>query len=107
MVMELYEVPAEQLEQHKRLNGNFNDFPPNWKKITVEAFAKSDYFSWTPVLFEYRQMLEKSEMVEARLNWMPSGLGYAIVNDYWGGTVQFFVFGTRDPNWLKGVDSSG
>jgi hypothetical protein len=102
-------------------NGGYNDFPPNWHEITPEQFAKSDFFGWHADIMEHRQMVPKTAgmkvlmrlkdgqegcAVTANLYWMPSGLGYSIVNDFWGGQIRLFKFGTQNPDWLKGIDSS-
>lgn len=99
----------------------YNEFPPNWHELSAEEFAKSTFFGWHPISFEHRQMIPRTPemdklmaykdgrlgtVVSATLWWMPSGEGFAIVNDFWGGTVRYFGFGERHADWLKGVDSS-
>jgi hypothetical protein len=115
MIREKHDLLPAENEAHQETYGGFNSYPPGWTEINAAGFAKSDYFGWTPVLIEFRQMFPKSpEMsvlmgpaaVSAHLHFMPSGQGYAIVNDYWGGTIRYFQFGTRRQDWLKGVDSS-
>jgi hypothetical protein len=111
MIKELYDLSQAEQADHRVSHGGFNNFPTNWEEIDAQTFAKSDYFTWTPVLTEFRQMIPTPrtglEMaVSAHLHWMPSGLGYSIVNDYWAGGVRYYRFGQKRANWLEGIDSS-
>lgn len=83
--------------------GGYNDFPPGWRKMTVDEFAKSIFFSQDPSFIENRQMLHKDPdgsfsrtqgpMVGAILYHFFDQTGIGIVSDYWKGTVSYFHFG--------------
>jgi hypothetical protein len=87
-------------ETHVRRNikekaGGYNDYPPNWREITLEDFAKSKFFMYYPVYNEVRQMLAPGQpMVRAQLFWYHDESGIALVNDFWAGTVKYFAFAT-------------
>jgi hypothetical protein len=121
MIKQSHDLTLAEHEAHEKHWGNYNAFPPGWREIKAAEFAKSDFFGWTPVLTQYRQMIPNTPelinlmrykdqapgvVVSASLSFMPSGLGYAIVNDFWGGTIRYFQFGEQKADWLKGVDSS-
>ena len=88
------------LDKHKEKFGDFNDFPPNWKEITEEEFARSSFFIYSPIHTEYRQMHlhDKSGVKDvynytpARLCFMSDGTGYGIQNDFQNGKVRYYKF---------------
>lgn len=88
---------------HQKQYGEFNDFPPNWRRLTEKQFAQSHYFTFSPVLVEFRQMnrhvttrvRNNEALVAAKLFYMHDNKGYAISSDYHGGYVRFFAFGCR------------
>jgi hypothetical protein len=89
------------LEQyaHRQQFGGFNDFPPNWHEISEAEFAKSSYFTYSPMLREFRQMKNRGDhnepMIGAHLHWMHDNTGFAIVNDFWACKIKFFAFGCK------------
>jgi hypothetical protein len=93
---ELNALSKEKQDKHRAQYGVFNDFPPGWREITESEFAKSHYFTYSPILREFRQMFTTERdvpCVGAQLYFMHDGTGYSIVNDYWKGKVRFFQFG--------------
>lgn len=114
MWKENYELtPAERLE-HERKNGGYNEFPPEWREIDAAEFAKSRHFCFSPVLVEFRQMMRpfgqlnhpRQPAESAHLFWQQNGTGYAIVNDYWAGTIKFYTFGRVPEGYVEHFDSS-
>jgi len=99
VIKSIYSLSPEEREQHQKMFGGYNQFPPGWTEITQEQFAKSDFFTYSPVLAEHRQMHATTGSTEpvttATLWWLPGFEGFALVNDYWKGTVRFFRFGCK------------
>ena len=105
--MAVYELKPADLDKeatlkHKETYGGYNDPPPNWKRITEEQFAKSDYFTYGFVRSEYRQFVnpEKDEldskyqgMISVQLLYMHAGHGYAIHNDWMNDRICYYRFG--------------
>ena len=89
--------------------GGYNDFPPGWRQISEEEFAKSAFFTYSPQFADSRQMNNPPELmrvqnpeqrpharpvsVSATLHFMHDGTGFALVRDSWAGKVAFFAFG--------------
>lgn len=97
---------TEERTAHEAKYGGYNDFPPNWRRLTEKQFAQGGFFTFSPVLVEYRQMLnhvttrERKPLrdqaaMSAKLFYMHDNTGYAITNDYWAGYVRFYAFGCR------------
>jgi hypothetical protein len=98
-VQKLVEVfGKKELERHEKLFGGFNDFPPGWKEITKEEFAKSGFGGSRLIYIERRQMMRpekhliKGRCVSCELFHIRNGLGYAVVQLYWDEDVKFFKF---------------
>lgn len=93
----LHDLSADELNLHRLAYGGWNDFPPAWRELTEEQFAKSMFFTYTPVMHEFRQMLDRSKpqqpAMSATLYHMHDGTGFSIVNDFWAGKVRFYTFG--------------
>lgn len=110
MIKEDHDMSKADREAHVALNGGFNDYPPKWREINADTFAKSRHFAFAPVLREYRQMYHPegkwNEALSARLEWQFDGTGYAVVNDYWKGTVKFYTFGEQPAGYVEKFDSS-
>lgn len=115
MFRELHDVTVADRQAHERLNGRYNDFPPGWREIDAAEFAKSRHFMFCPVLVEFRQMMrpfgetdttKDVPHVSAYLYWQQNGTGYAVVNDYWAGTVKFYTFGSVPAGYVETFDSS-
>lgn len=74
-----------------------NDFPVGWREITVGEFARSDFFTYSPIYMEYRQMHSKDrptfKMTAAKLFHFSDGTGIAMEQDYWGEDVIYYKFG--------------
>lgn len=112
MIKTNYDLSAEERAAHEAKWGGFNDFPPGWKEIDAKEFAKSPHFGFNPDLREYRQMLRSKEFehagccVTTHLYFYFDGRGYALVNDFWEGTVKFFMFGELNPHAYDNFDTS-
>lgn len=91
----LYSLKFETPERDKEIEekyGGYNDFPPDWKEIAEEEFAKSMFFTYSPDLIQHRQMMKPNEVVEATLHFFWDGNGYAIGHDFWKGKVKYYRF---------------
>lgn len=93
----------EERAQHEKDYGKYNDFPRNWREISDADMAKSLFFTYSPQLVEHRQMIypwgvdrkdhdRRQGMTSAQLFFMHDGSGFGLVNDFWGGTIQWFEF---------------
>jgi hypothetical protein len=100
----IYDLNAEQRSEHEKLWGTFNDFPPGWRKLTELEFARSRFFSFSPALTEYRQMLQRLQddprvsdhlvpIVAATLYFFHDNTGYAMSSDWQAGKVNYYEFG--------------
>lgn len=94
-----YISEGPETAKHRETYGGYNDFPPNWRKLTEKEFAQSQFFSYSPTLVEHRQMLPPGGLrpggkpaLTARLYFYSDGSGLAMSNDYWKGKVQYFAF---------------
>lgn len=86
-----------ECQEHEKIYGGFNDFPPHWKRISQKEFAQSKFFSYDPNLTEHRQMYEKGscptgKMTAAVLFFFYDGTGIGMVRDFWKGTVRYYSF---------------
>jgi len=57
MMDKLVRASASEIDQHKKLFGGFNDFPPGWSEISEKEFAKSGFGKSRVEYIEYRQMM--------------------------------------------------
>lgn len=72
----------------------YNEAPQKWRSITEEEFAKSLFFQYNPELIEDRAILQDDKpALMAKLFWFHDDTGIGMVNDFWGGKVQYFAFG--------------
>lgn len=115
MWTEKYDLNQEQREAHEKRNGTYNEFPPMWREIDAADFARSRHFMMAPVLVEYRQMMrpfgetdttKDTPAVSAHLFWQSNGFGYAVVNEFWKGTIHFYEFGFPISGLVENFDSS-
>lgn len=81
--------PHDQKDQEvaaelKKEFGDYNDFPPNWRRITADEFAKSNFFHYGPRYMGHRQMCRPAEhmtdghMLEATLFFFDDHTGVAM-----------------------------
>jgi len=101
-------LPKEQEDAMHQEFGDFNDFPPFFREITEDEFARSIFFSYTPEALESRQMCRPSGVfpdgrsVHATLYFYHDQTGVAIervqgpfiklgVHSPW--TVRYYAFG--------------
>jgi len=98
---DIYELSVKEKAEHERKYGAYNDFPPGWREISQEEMAQSNFFTYSPVLVEDRQMYPRDEngerefnkgRVSARLFHMHDGTGFGLGSDYWGKKIQWYRF---------------
>jgi hypothetical protein len=89
----IYDMSRDEVEIHYAHHGAFNDYPPGWRELTAAEFARSSFFTYQTTMVEYRQMHGEGTYRSAHLNWMHDNTGFAIVNDFWEGTIKYFMFG--------------
>lgn len=89
----LVHAEREEEQAHEKKFGRFNDFPPNWKKITQEEFSRV-FFTRPYELEEYRQLIlmHGKPAKEARMFFYEDGTGVAIVRHPYTGGMTFFAF---------------
>lgn len=76
----------------------FNSEPIGLKEISEKEFAQSDFFTYSPVALEYRQVMPKNGKVYSlRIFWMNTtpgqANGFAMHSDYWGGKIRYYKVG--------------
>ena|SRR3990172_721485 len=99
--IEHVDMSPEATKKHEKKWGQFNDFPPNWRKLTEKEFAQSHFSSYTPEFVDFRQMMrfpfdsssKDESYVVAHLYFMHDNCGYAMSADYWKGKVSYYKFG--------------
>lgn len=104
MIRDFHDLSTEERDAHVAKWGQYNDFPPRWRRITEEEFARSAHFTFPPSLREYRQMIVRDQdgsitrpALSALLEYQHDGqTGFSIVADFWPGKVAFFKFGCDD-----------
>lgn len=89
------ERDIEKIRAHEAAYGGYNDFPPGWREITPEEFAHSNFFVFSFIQTEYRQMVRKpdgtrSTMIAATLFFHARGC-FAISRR--NGMPVYFRFG--------------
>ena len=98
----------------KEDRGGFNTAPKGWTEITEAEFAKSNFFQYTFVEHEFRQLLrdfdgnEFGEMIAVRMFYLPNEVGYALSNsDYRTiGRIRYFRFGCEHVYRELGMEES-
>ena len=92
-------LTKEQVQQHEKDWGRYNDPPPGLQEITFEEFAQSGFFTWCLEKFETRYVdLSRAGnenltgWIHLRMFYTNHGDCYAMSGDYWGKTVRFFKF---------------
>ena len=104
MSTDVMTLPAAERDAHQQQFGGFNDFPPGWREIDAATFACSDFFFYTPVREEHRQMFKRhpdgsiinEPAVCARLYFSHDNNGVAMVQIIERARpvgVRFFGFG--------------
>ncbi|MGZ7173850.1 hypothetical protein ACXKTX_09475 [Burkholderia gladioli] len=76
-------------EPHPTQHYGCDVLPNGWVEITWEEFAKSNFFAYTPTAMGWI----RTTIGDAKLFFMHDQNGYALINDYWAGTVKVFRFG--------------
>lgn len=105
-------LTKEQVEQHVKDFGRFNDPPPGFQEITSEEFAQSGFFTWCLENVEFRQidpaLIDKSKVLtpvksflSVKMFYMNHGDGYALAQDYWGKKVRYFKFAKCFHDWQE------
>jgi hypothetical protein len=88
--------PVREIYSEEKYGG-YNDAPPNWREITMEEFARSEWFTYSPVAYEHRQFiipdLEGKDIYHSvAMFYMQGGSGFAFTNEYWENKVRIFRF---------------
>ncbi|AOJ62447.1 hypothetical protein WJ32_08240 [Burkholderia ubonensis] len=65
--------------------------PNGWTEITWADLAKSQFFRHSPIASGWL----RTKLGDARLLFMHDQIGYALIGDYWAGTVKVFRFGCK------------
>ncbi|WP_175878854.1 hypothetical protein [Burkholderia sp. BCC0097] len=86
-------------EPHPKFGYGCDMLPNGWAEITREEFAKSRFFSYTPVATGWL----RTTIGDARMFFMHDQISYALIGDYWGGTVKVFRFGCNHAMERKNV----
>jgi hypothetical protein len=85
------------IERIQPASGQYNKAPTGFREITEGDFAQSAFFTYGFMGVEHRQILNwpqpKAPMLHAHMYHLHDGTGFAMVNDYWGKKVRYFVFG--------------
>lgn len=97
---EYKQIDSKDVHQHEEKFGGYNDFPPNWEEITEEEFARSNFFVYSPIYEENRQMYPHDKKgskdiftyTPARLYFMSDGTGYGIRNDFSKQKMHYYKF---------------
>jgi hypothetical protein len=84
----------------------YNTAPKGWRKLTEEEFAKSMFFTYSPIALGYDQLLRDADgkrfldekgreapAMSVKLFLMHDGTGFAMAHDFWGGKVSYYKFG--------------
>jgi hypothetical protein len=76
----------------EKIVGGWNDLPPCFKRISQKAFAQSQFFTYSPVKTEFRQVRGLSEdgsLTNIWIYWF-SGYSYVVVwADFWSGKIFY------------------
>lgn len=76
-----------------------NRLPVNLREITMEEFAQSKFFTYTPEYTRFNQCPEKegtgpgTGIINWHEYWYSDGTGFAFVQDYWRKKVRVFKLG--------------
>lgn len=97
-------MSPEEKKAYEVKYGGYNTVPPNFREITYDEFAKSDFFSYSFTTREFRQFkyeLNPSKpitYVSCWLYYMLLGHGYGFISDFWGQEgkkLRIFKFGCK------------
>lgn len=78
-----------------------NSLPPLFREISIEEFAKSDFFTYGFKYIDHKQATRDYEdndlpaMLAVQLFYMGDGTGYGISSDFWGGKITYYAFGCK------------
>jgi len=76
----------------EKMVGSYNELPPNFKRIGQKKFAQSDFFTYSPVKTQFRQVRGLSEgdcLTSIWVYWF-SGYSYVVVwADFWSRKVFY------------------
>lgn len=74
--------------EHIEKYGGYNHKPPNWRELTEEEFARSDFFTYGPTQMEFRQFSDPEHnngykgAQSVFLFYVHAGHGYGIYSSY-------------------------
>ncbi|MGS1028798.1 hypothetical protein [Burkholderia glumae] len=76
-------------EPHPKYGYGCDAFPNGWAEIDWKEFAQSKFFQYTPKAMGWI----RTTIGDAKLFFMHDQTGFALISDYWPGTVKVFRFG--------------
>lgn len=74
-------------------DASYNAVPPNLRLISEDEFSRSDFFTYTPVYMEFRQVRVDNGLLSLRMFYMPAGHGYAVHSHFAYKKVSWYRFG--------------
>lgn len=93
-IPELYQKNFESV-YHTHPNHAHKD----WREITEAEFARSSFFTYSPIAEGYRHLIydyngdNLDEQLSMRIYYMWDGTGFGLYSDYWKKKLRFFRFG--------------
>lgn len=78
-------------ERHPQSGYGCDVLPTGWTEITWEEFAKSRFFAYSPIATGWSRTI----LGDARMFFMHDDISYALIGEYWAGTVKVFRFGCQ------------
>jgi hypothetical protein len=81
----------------KEIPGNFNDAPPNFREINETEFCNSEFFVYTSIHTESRQIiLDRNKnyiyFLNVKLFLLSNGYGFGISADYKNKKIKYYKF---------------
>ena len=102
---------SDEKSTHEMKWGGYNDPLPNMVELTLEEFAKSDFFMYCLTGYETRQPIwdrlknvkfDTSSLYGLNVFFInsPHVSGYAMSSDYLNGKVRYFKFSQCEHNYV-------
>jgi hypothetical protein len=77
-------------DDYKKVIGDYNDYPPNMKEITLKEFVQGKFFIYDGIK-EFRQPHKDSQYQGSiRIFWFYDKTGIILKENFWEGTIQYF-----------------
>jgi hypothetical protein len=80
-----------ECEPHPKLQCGCDVLPNGWMEIDWKEFAKSRFFHYSPIATGW----SRTKLGDAQMFFMHDQISYALIGDYWSGTVKVFRFGCQ------------